>query len=60
MAVAEHTLGMLLALTRKIATANADVRAQCEALGSDGVFDKSIETDALIEYCQSLPAPGPD
>lgn len=35
-------------------TANPDVRRQCEALGSDGVFDKSIETDALIEYCQSL------
>lgn len=42
-------------------SANADIRRQCEALGSDGVFDKSIETDALIEYCQSLPAPfGPD
>jgi two-component system OmpR family response regulator len=40
-------------------TANPDVRRQCEALGSDGVFDKSIETDALIEYCQSL-EPEPD
>ena len=37
--------------------ANPDVRKQCEALGSDGVFDKSIETDALIEYCQALPGP---
>ena len=36
------------------ATANPDVRKQCEALGSDGVFDKSIETDALIEYCLAL------
>ncbi|NPC56784.1 response regulator [Caenimonas soli] len=36
------------------ATANPDVRKQCEALGSDGVFDKSIETDALIEYCLTL------
>ena len=35
-------------------TANPDVRKQCEALGSDGVFDKSIETDALLEYCQAL------
>jgi two-component system OmpR family response regulator len=33
------------------ATANPDVRRQCEALGSDGVFDKSMETDALIEWC---------
>lgn len=36
------------------ATANPDVRKQCEALGSDGVFDKSIETDALIDYCLAL------
>lgn len=35
-------------------TANPDVRKQCEALGSDGVFDKSMETDALIEYCLAL------
>lgn len=34
--------------------ANPDVRRQCEALGSDGVFDKSIETDALIDYCLRL------
>ena len=33
------------------ATANPDVRRQCEALGSDGVFDKSMETDALIAWC---------
>lgn len=36
------------------ATANPDVRKQCEALGSDGVFDKSIETEALIDYCLAL------
>lgn len=35
-------------------TANPDVRRHCEALGSDGVFDKSIETDALIDYCLAL------
>lgn len=34
--------------------ANADVRRQCEALGCDRVFDKSIETDALMSYCQDL------
>jgi len=33
------------------ATAHPDVRRECEALGSDGVFDKSMETDALIEWC---------
>lgn len=32
-------------------TANPEVRKQCEALGSDRVFDKSMETDALIEWC---------
>ena len=35
-------------------TANPEVRRQCEALESDGVFDKSIETDALIDYCLRL------
>jgi len=35
-------------------TANPDVRKRCEALGSDGVFDKSIETDALMDYCLAL------
>ncbi|MRD47479.1 response regulator transcription factor [Caenimonas koreensis] len=42
--------------------ASADVRAKCEALGSDGVFDKAIETEALMDYCRSLAeghAPGP-
>lgn len=33
------------------ATANPAVRRECEALGSDGVFDKAMETDALIEWC---------
>ena len=33
------------------ATAQPDVRRECEALGSDGVFDKSMETDALIDWC---------
>ena len=35
-------------------TANAHVRRHCEALGCDRVFDKSIETDALVSYCQEL------
>ena len=35
------------------ATANPAVRTQCEALGSDGVFDKSMETEALIDWCKA-------
>jgi CheY-like chemotaxis protein len=35
-------------------TASKEVRRQCEALGGNGVFDKSIETDALMDYCQAL------
>lgn len=35
-------------------TANADVRRHCEALGCDRVFDKSMETDALMSYCIEL------
>ena len=31
--------------------ANPEVRRHCEALGSDGVFDKSMDTDALIDWC---------
>lgn len=34
--------------------ANPMVRHQCETLGGDGVFDKSIETDALMDYCLRL------
>lgn len=36
------------------ATASPAVRAQCMTLGSDGVFDKAIETDALIAWCAAL------
>ena len=35
-------------------TANPEVRRQCEALGGDDVFDKAIETDALLDYCLQL------
>jgi DNA-binding NarL/FixJ family response regulator len=37
-------------------TANPDVRRQCLALGCDGVFDKAIETEALLDYCLGLAA----
>jgi CheY-like chemotaxis protein len=39
-------------------TANLGVRQQCEALGCDGVFDKAIETDALMDYCLALAQAG--
>lgn len=32
-------------------SANPTVRRHCEALGSDGVFDKAMETDALLDWC---------
>lgn len=35
-------------------TASAEVRRQCEALGSDGVFDKSMEIEALLDWCAAL------
>ena len=36
------------------ATANPEVRRHCEELGCDGVFDKSMEIDALMDYCLEL------
>jgi CheY-like chemotaxis protein len=35
-------------------TAITDVRRTCNALGGDGVFDKSMETEALIDWCIAL------
>jgi DNA-binding NarL/FixJ family response regulator len=35
-------------------TASVDVRRQTELLGGDGVFDKSMETEALLDYCAAL------
>jgi two-component system OmpR family response regulator len=39
---------------------STDVRAHCLALGADGVFDKSLETEALLDYCASLALPKQD
>jgi len=36
------------------ATASTVVREQCLALGSDEVFDKAIESDALITWCMAF------
>jgi len=36
------------------ATANPQVRQRCEAMGVDGVFDKAMETEALLDYCVKL------
>lgn len=34
--------------------ATQDVTKRCLELGSDGVFDKSEDIDALLEFCQNL------
>ena len=39
--------------------ATADVRRRCEQLGVDAVFDKSIEIDALVDYCNQQSAIAP-
>jgi DNA-binding NarL/FixJ family response regulator len=31
-----------------------DVRWRCHQLGADGVFDKSTELEALVDYCAKL------
>ena len=35
-------------------TASPEVRKRCFELGSDGVFDKSMETEALLDFCAAL------
>jgi DNA-binding NarL/FixJ family response regulator len=35
-------------------TAGIEVRRQCEALGGDGLFDKSMDTEALLDYLTAL------
>lgn len=56
-------LGVLSALrdrpvTKKMVvltgTANPQVRERCEAIGADGVFDKAIETEAMLDYLVAL------
>lgn len=35
-------------------TADPHIRRQCEAMGADGVFDKAMETEAMLDYCVAL------
>ena len=35
-------------------TADPEVRRLCEEMGADGVFDKAIETEAMLDYCAKL------
>lgn len=35
-------------------TASPQVRKRCEAMGADGVFDKAMETEAMLDYCVAL------
>lgn len=35
-------------------SASPDIRRRCESLGCDGVFDKSMETEALLDFCAAL------
>jgi DNA-binding NarL/FixJ family response regulator len=35
-------------------TANPQVRRHCEEMGADGVFDKAMETEAMLDYCVKL------
>ena len=35
-------------------SANPQVRRHCEAMGADGVFDKAMETEAMLDYCVKL------
>jgi two-component system OmpR family response regulator len=36
------------------ATASDLVRHMCQSLGSDGVFDKAMETEILLQWCAAL------
>ena len=35
-------------------TANPQVRRHCDEMGADGVFDKAMETEAMLDYCVAL------
>ena len=35
-------------------TADPQVRRHCQDMGADGVFDKAMETEAMLDYCAAL------
>lgn len=35
-------------------SANPQVRRHCEQMGADGVFDKAMETEDMLDYCVKL------
>lgn len=35
-------------------TANPQVRRHCEEMGADGVFDKAVDTEGMLDYCVKL------
>ncbi len=39
--------------------ATAEIRQRCAQLGSDAVFDKSNEIEALIEFCEAMAMAAP-
>ncbi len=45
-------------VTRKLVvltgSANPQVRRHCEEMGADGVFDKAMETEAMLDYVVKL------
>ena len=49
-------------VTRKMVvltgTANPQVRRHCEEVGADAVFDKAMETEAMLDYCVKLARAG--
>ena len=55
--------GVLLALRNRASTqkmvvltgsADPQVRRHCQDMGADGVFDKAMETEAMLDYCVAL------
>jgi DNA-binding NarL/FixJ family response regulator len=36
------------------ATADPQVRRRCEEMGADAVFDKAMETEAMLDFCAAL------
>ena len=36
------------------ASASPDIRRRCEAMGADAVFDKAMETEAMLDFCVAL------